>query len=312
MNPPQYEWNGIFRFTKEEEGLIERINGFLTRSLSPRWIYYGLFDIPDAKKQRVLNKILNKARKDRRQLINRDLVTDDTRTPTIWQANKNLSEFIAELTYMRDFWQDQPTYIEVWMEDQASLEAVKKSPDHILQRYRINARYCKGFNSIGAMWVAYNFFKEIDKPIKILYYGDMNPSGWAIPLIIVRQFEEMGLDITLERLALNADQLEKYRLPHFTKISGDPRRKEFNETFGFEGWEAEPLQPYVDEKTGKTKMGKKHLNIDLEKIPVETFESLLEEDIKGHLDLDAFDESREKERMEDERLNMLKEEDAGR
>jgi len=312
MNPPQYEWNGIFSFSEEEMELIKQINGFLTRPLSPRWIYYGIFDIPDAKKQRVLNKVLNKARKDRRQLINRDLVTDDTRTPTIWQANKNLSEFIAELTYMRDFWQDQPEYVEVWMEDQASLEAVKKSPDHILQRYRINARYCKGFNSIGAMWVAYNFFKEISTPIKILYYGDLNPSGWAIPIIIVRQFEEMGLDITLERLALNADQLEKYHLPSFTKISGDPRRREFNETFGFEEWEAKPLQPYVDEKTGKTKLGKKHLNVDLEKIPVETFESLLEEDIKQHLDLGAFDESREKERVEDERLNMLKEEEVER
>jgi len=309
MKPPQYEWNGIFKFSEEEEELIERINAFLTRPLSPRWIYYGLFDIPDAKKQRMLNKVLNNARKDIRQLINRDMVADDTRTPTIWSANRNLTEFIAELTYFRDIWQDQPEYIEVWMEDQASLEAVKRSPDRIIQRYRINARYCKGFNSIGAMWSAYKFFGEINKPIKILYYGDLNPSGWAIPIIIVRQFEEMELDITLNRIALNADQLEKYRLPAFTKISGDPRRKEFNETFGFEEWEAEPLQPYIDEKTGNTKHGKKHLNIDLEKIPVETFESLLEEDIREHIDLDVFDKSREKEREEDERLNRLKEEE---
>ena len=309
MKAPQYEWNGIFRFSEAEKELIGRINRFLTRPLSPRWIYYGLYDIPDAKKQRELNKVLSKARKDQRQPINRDLITDDTRTPTIWPANKNLSEFIAELTYFRDIWQDQPEYIEIWMEDQASLEAVKKSPNHILQHYCINARYCKGFNSIGAMWVAYKFFEEIGKPIKILYYGDLNPSGWAIPIIIVRQFKEMGLDISLKRQALNLDQLEKYNLQAFTKISGDPRRKEFNETFGFDEWEAEPLQPYVDEKTGKTKQGKEHLNIDLEKIPVETFESFLEEDIKEHLDLDAFNESIKIEREEDERLNRLKEEE---
>jgi len=306
MNPPQYEWNGIFRFTEEEKELIGRINSFLTRPLSPRWIYYGLFDIPDAKQQKKLNNILNKARKDERQLINRDLVTDDTRSPTIWSSHLNLAEFVLELRYFRDIWQNQPRYMEIWMEDQASLEAVIKSPRHLLQKYRFNVRYCKGFNSIGAMWNAFKFFEEIDKPATILYYGDLNPSGWAIPIIIVRQFKEMGLDISLERLALNPDQLKEYNISSYTKISGDPRRKEFNKTFGFEQWEAEPLQPYMDEKTGKVKQGKKHLNIDLEKMPIDDLETLLEKNIVEHLDMDAFEESLEIEREEDERLDQIK------
>jgi len=309
MNPPQYEWDGVFKFRKEEKELIVRINGFLTRPLSPRWIYYGLFDIPDAKQQRKLNSILNKARKDKRQLINRDLVTDDTRSPTIWASNLNFAEFILELRYFRDIWQNQPRYMEIWMEDQASLEAVIKSPRKLLQKYRFNARYCKGFNSLGAMWNAFKFFEEINKPITILYYGDLNPSGWAIPIIIVRQFKEMGLDIALERLALNTDQLNEYNIPIYTKISGDPRRKEFNETFGFEEWEVEPLQPYIDEKTGKTKQGKRHLNIDVEKIPIDDFETLIEKNIVEYLDRDAFEESLEIEQEEDEKLNRIKEEE---
>lgn len=305
MNPPKYKWEDEFEYTDRENELIKKINKFLSRPLSPRWIYYGLYDVPDAKQQRELNNILNKARKDKRQLIKRDMVTDDTRSPTIWRSNKNLKEFLSKLSYYRDVWQDQPTYIEVWMEDQASLESIIKSPDKILQKYFINARYCKGFNSIGAMWQSYKFFSEINKPIKILYYGDLNPSGWAIPLIIVRQFEEMGLNIKLLRRALNPKQLPKYRIPEFSKVSGDPRRKEFNETFGYSHWEEKSEQTYQDERTGKKKKGKEHLNIDLEKIPVKRFETLLKNDIKRHMDLDAFDATKEKESEEDDKLYDL-------
>lgn len=306
MNKPKFPWEKEYKFSDVEKNLIERINSFLDRPLSPRWIYYGLYDVPDAKLQRELNHVLNKARKDRRQYIKRDLVTDDTRNPTIWRSNKNLKEFIEKLTYYRDIWQNQPEYIEVWMEDQASLEAVLKSPNKILQGYSINCRYCKGFNSIGAMWESYKTFNKISKPIKVLYYGDLNPSGWAIPIVIVRQFKEMGLDIELIRCALNPEQLDKYNIQAFTKVSGDPRRKEFNQIFGFSHWEDKPYQMYRDEKTGKMKKGKRHLNIDLEKIPPKDFEDILKRDIKNHLDMDAWLESKEKEDEEDELLTQFK------
>lgn len=308
MNPPQFEWEDEFNYNEKELELIERINAFLSRPLSPRWIYYGIFDVPNAKQQRLLNRVLNKARKDRRQLIDRDLVTDDTRSPTIWTSNRNLNEFMLELKYYRDVWQNQSNYIEIWMEDQASLEAVIKSPRRLLQRYRVNSRYCKGFNSIGAMWDSFKFFVELEKPIIILYYGDLNPSGWAIPIVIVRQFEEMGLDITLKRLALNPSQLKKYNIPLFAKISADPRRKEFNEIFGFQKLEEEEEQPYKDERTGKIKYGKRHLNIDLEKIPIDEFENIVEKDIMVNIDLDAFNECIEKEKEEDKKLDSIKDE----
>lgn len=291
MKPPKYPWNVEYNYKPEELELIERINAVLTRPLSPRWIYYGIFDIPDAKQQKLLSTVLGKARKDSRQLIKRDMVTDDTRNPTIWKKADDIWTFLKELHYMRDYWQGQPVYHEVWMEDQASLESVKRSPKKILQKYRMNARYCKGFNSIGAMWQAYKGddfdkgFKDINKPIKILYYGDLNPSGWAIPEIIVRQFEEMGLDIELKRMALNPEQLKELDIPTFTKISGDPRRKEFNSIFGYDDWESEPEQSYKDPVTGKIKKGKKHLNIDLEKIPPDVFENMLDKDIKESIDM---------------------------
>ncbi len=84
--PPKHPWEGTFKFSDEELDLVDRINKFLTRPLSPRWIYYGLFDVPDAKQQRMLTTLLKKARLDSRQLIRRDMVTDDTRTPTIWKS----------------------------------------------------------------------------------------------------------------------------------------------------------------------------------------------------------------------------------
>ena len=306
MKPPKFPWNGKFSFTDDEIALIDRINNSLTRPLSPRWIYYNLFDTPDAKQQRFLNHVLKKARLDNRQYISRDNVTDDTRTPIIWNVSENLYNFIADLNYTRDIWQSQPRYYEVWVEDQASLQAVIKSPRKIIQEYRINARYCKGFNSIGAMHESYKFFNEIDKPITILYYGDLNPSGWAIPVIIVRQFEEMGLEIELKRMALNIPQLKKYDIPAYTKISADPRRKEFNQIFGYDEWESQPKQPYKDESTGKIKHGKKHLNIDLEKIPIEDFENMLLRDLNIHINKNEFEKELALENEESIKLDEIK------
>jgi len=306
MNEPRYKWNDEFKFSAEEMDMIEKINKFLTRPLSPRWIYYGLFDTPDAKQQRFLIQVLNKARKDRRELIKRDLVTDDTRKPIKWQCNDSLNDFIQGLNYTRNIWVDQPIYIEVWMEDEASLQAIRRSPKEILQEYMTNARYCKGFNSIGAMWQSYKEFKKLNKPILILYYGDLNPSGWAIPVVIVRQFQEMGLDIELKRRALNPNQLADLDIPEYTKFSADPRRKEFNQIFGYEHFEEAGETQFRDERTGKTKNGKEHLNIDLEKIPIEDFEEILIQDIADHIDMDANEISNDLERDEHMELRRIK------
>jgi hypothetical protein len=300
----RYPWEKEYKFSDEDMEMIDRINAFLTQPRSPRWIYYAVFDAPDAKKQRYLSeRILNRARKDRRELISRDMVTDDTRSPTIWRTNEDLEEFVRELEYTRDVWQNQPEYLEVWMEDQASLNSVKLSPRRILQKWRMNARFCKGFNSVSAMWNAYKYFKSFEKPVRILYYGDLNPSGWAVPIIVVRQFKELGLDIALERLTLNPPQLDEFDIEAFTKISADPRRPEFNRTFGYDAWENEPDQEYRDENTGKIKLGKRHLNIDMEKIPPDAFEDMLDRDIMEWIDYGAFcdtalEEDRERERLQ--------------
>jgi len=312
MKKPKWEWNAEFKYNEREKELLEKIKKFLDRPLSPRWIYYGLFDEPNAKNQRELNNILNKARKDKREILNRNLIVDDTRTPTIWQSYEDTTEFFNAVkdNYTKNIWNNQPNYTEIWIEDQASAEAIKRSPRHILQHYRVNVRATKGFNSLGAIWEAYKYLKEIEKPIVILYFGDLNPSGWAIPIILVRQFQELGLDIELKRIGLNPEQLKEYNLPTFTKISGDPRRKEFNNIFGYENWEQEPEQEYKDEKTGKIKTGKKHLNIDLEKIPVKQFEDLLEKAIKNNLDLGKFEETLEQEEKEiEEVINKMEGED---
>lgn len=310
MQKPKWAWNYVFKYNEKEKGLIKKIKKFLDRPLSPRWIYYGLFEEPDKKKQNFLSDVLNKARKDKRQILDRDLIVDDTRTPTIWESYDNTADFFDAVKnqYVKNIWNKQPKYIEVWIEDEASAKATIRSPKQILQQYRINVRATKGFNSLGAEWEAYKYLKKIDKPILILYFGDLNPSGWANPIILVRQFGELGLDIDLKRIALNPKQLKKYKIPEYTKISADPRRKEFNEIFEYEKWEAESLQKYdieYDKKTGKEKSckwGKKHLNIDLEKIPIEKFEDLMEDAIKKYLDLEKFDEVIKEEEIEREEV----------
>uniref|UniRef100_A0A7V4G6B6 Uncharacterized protein n=1 Tax=Desulfobacca acetoxidans TaxID=60893 RepID=A0A7V4G6B6_9BACT len=126
--------------------------------------------------------------------------------------------------------------------------------------------------------------KRGQKPV-ILYFGDMDPSGWQM-LEAIKQTLEDDMDlwgVEYQRVALTPEQIMSYELPHdpqAVKIT-DRRYRHYVERFGDLAVELDALHPQV-----------------LRQLAVEAIES--------HFDMDLFREQVAVEQLEQERLASIK------
>lgn len=120
-------------------------------------------------------------------MVDWNVFEDRGRVPIIAYYEKSVKD---ALEYTRDCYRldrqkDQPTHIEVWTEKDAISGLLRKVTDKLTIRLVVN----KGYSSSTAMYGAYNRFCEaieLGKQVKILYFGDHDPSG----LDMIRDIEE--------------------------------------------------------------------------------------------------------------------------
>jgi len=150
-----------------------------------------------------------------------------------------------ERWYGISHWDDQPYYLEAWVEKEALADVVQRPAS----RWDVTSFACKGYPSLSAMYEAANRIKRHEaegrKPV-ILYLGDHDPSGIDMTSNIQNQLDTFRCNATVRRLALNMDQIELYDPPPSPVKPGDSRTKEYVEQFGTEEcWELDALEPAV-------------------------------------------------------------------
>jgi hypothetical protein len=187
--------------------------------------------------------------------------------------------------YERCYVQDQERYVELWTEKDALSQVFEK----VAYPYCIRAVTCRGYQSItfldGFRQRARSAQSRGQIPV-ILYFGDMDPSGYQMLEAIKQTLEdEMDLwGVEYDRVALTPDQIMDYELPHdpqAVKIT-DKRYRKYVQRFGDLAVELDALHPQV-----------------LRELAVDAIES--------HFDMDLFREQMEVEQLEQERLASLKE-----
>ena len=78
-----------------------------------------------------------------------------------------------------------------------------------------------------------SFFEGIDKPITVFYLGDHDPSGHVIEEDIHYRVETAsGCKFSMERLAIHAGDIKKFRLPPQRIKTPDSRAAGFRRRFG--------------------------------------------------------------------------------
>lgn len=114
--------------------------------------------------------------------------------------------------YTLNPWENQPNYVEVWIEKVAQQGNFEK----LVDKYSMGLAPCKGHPSLTYLNDSVPRFNSAiqrgQKPI-ILYFGDFDPRGLHIPVKLCQDIEKRmrmrgtSGEVELKRIALNEDQV---------------------------------------------------------------------------------------------------------
>jgi hypothetical protein len=252
------------RFGPDNKKLIDSANEIIKDyraqgfSLTLRQLYYqfvsrALIENTEASYKRVGN-IINDARLA--GMIDWEAIEDRTRNLedlTHWDSPAQLIES-SLYNFRLDRWKTQPLRVEVWVEKEALSDVIKRA----CEPFDVPYICCRGYMSQSEMWVASerigDAFRDREQPTVILHLGDHDPSGMDMS----RDIEErlilfLGNDFDLEeesplqfeRIALNIDQVQRYKPPPNPAKVEDSRFESYVEKFGKKSWELDALNPSV-------------------------------------------------------------------
>ncbi len=145
--------------------------------MTVRQVYYQLVSRQVLENNRgryqALSNALVNARKE--GLIPWDWIEDRLRRPRHVQMWDGLSDFAETMksAYRRDVWNNQPAYVEVWLEK----DALSGIFEDVLEEYGVTLNVGRGFDGWDSIRNAALRFIECQKPVSILYFGDFDPSG---------------------------------------------------------------------------------------------------------------------------------------
>jgi hypothetical protein len=243
------------RFNSSSEKLLTIINAIVTEyreagyTLTVRQMYYQLV---------ARDKIANNIREyDRIQslindarlagLIDWSAFEDRTRsfiTRSRWRDGKHILQSAASSFHM-DLWKTQKTRVFVLVEK----EALSGVLEPVCEEYDIPLLAARGYPSASVLhaFAIGDLVEciEAGQEVLILHLGDHDPSG----IDMTRDLEDRltlflgGGNLCLRRIALNMDQVEKYRPPENPAKTTDCRFESYRKKFGNMSWELDALKP---------------------------------------------------------------------
>jgi hypothetical protein len=213
-------------------------------ALTLRQLYYQFVArdlLPNSDKSYdMLGSVINDARLA--GLIDWNAIEDrgrNLRSHSTWDDPADLIATAAQ-AFAIDRWADQDNYVEVWVEKQALEAVVGQACDP----WQVPYFACKGYTSQSEMWRAAQRFEEhYNQAGVIIHLGDHDPSGIDMTRDIVDRLNScFRVEVEVERIALNMDQIKKYKPPNPAKLS-DSRARGYIDAFGKSSWELDALNP---------------------------------------------------------------------
>jgi hypothetical protein len=115
-------------------------------------------------------------------------IEDRLRRPrrvAMWEDVSDFADTVVR-AWRRNVWATQPTYLHVWLEK----DALSGMFEDELSGYGVTLNVGRGYDSWSSIYEAAMSFQKMEKPIRILYFGDFDPSGQHMPVSLE---ERLGL-----------------------------------------------------------------------------------------------------------------------
>ena len=220
-----------------------------------------------------LGDIINKARMSGR--LDWDFIVDRTRNVRSLAHWSDPAELVdtAARQFRTDRWSSQPARVEVWIEKDALVGVLEQ----VCPAEDVPYFSCRGYTSSTEVWGAGRRLGEHignGQRVEVIHLGDHDPSGIDMTRDIedrLRNFiatdwhyeGDHGLPetttlgdlyrslddhvggpfLTINRIALNWDQVEEYDPPPNPAKLTDSRSGRYVERFGDDSWELDALEP---------------------------------------------------------------------
>lgn len=275
------------RFSEASLSVIESANDIIVEyramgfTLTLRQLYYQFVsrDLIANKQSEYkrIGSIINDGRLA--GLIDWSAIEDRTRnveTTSTWESPDQIVEAVAD-QYRQDLWASQTSRPEVWIEKEALIGVIEP----VCRRFGVPYFACRGYSSQSEQYAAGKRFKRYLAsgltPV-VLHLGDHDPSGLDMTRDNTDRLAMFaGTDVTVVRLALNWDQIERYSPPPNPAKDTDARFERYRDEFGNESWELDALDP-------------------------RTIEALISDEIEGLIDREEWEEA---ERAQEEAKDLL-------
>lgn len=183
-------------------------------------------------------------------LIPWDYIVDEARraerTPS-WNNPSGMFDACVN-QYRKDYWTEQPEWIEVWSEK----GTVRGTLAAVLDEYGVTFRVMRGYGSATALHDIAEMARTSDKTLSVIYVGDCDPSGMHMSDIdLPDRLDRYGasvVDIEIVRVAItNEDTTEHAAVPWFPAAdkTADQRHRWYVENYGTRCWELDALSPVI-------------------------------------------------------------------
>lgn len=179
-------------------------------------------------------------------LIDWDAIVDRTRNYQAFRHYEDPSHCLrsAARNYLLNVRDDQPQYVEVWVEKDALIGVIESACDPLDVGYFS----CRGYVSQSEMWgAAQRLMRQEDtgKETFIIHLGDHDPSGIQMTEDIQNRLDMFHSSVEVERIALNMNQVKQYGPPPNPAKTTDSRYAQYRAVHGDESWELDALEPQV-------------------------------------------------------------------
>jgi len=271
-----------WRFKEPALELIREADGILMgyrqqgyqvtlRQLYYRLVSKNLIENNDRSYER-LRKTMTKARYA--GLIDWGVFVDRARQSYKAESYDDVKDYLdnVAIDYRLDRWEGQEYYVEVVTEKDALTSVLGPLANKWDVCWNVN----RGYGSTTRYYQMAQRLMSHKSPM-ILYFGDHDPSGKHMMRDTEKRLKEFGCNVEIDVIALTMDQVKKYKpLPNNVKLS-DKRSGEYIRKYGRSCWEVDALEPPV-------------------------LKEVFEEGIKKYLDVELFEEVKQREEDDMEAL----------
>ena len=175
-------------------------------------------------------------------LIDWKAITDRTRflrKLAHWSSPAEIIRSCAD-QYRENKWNDQPCYVEVWIEKDALVGVIEPACEDL----DVPCFSCRGYVSQSAMFEGAGRQRRGGRNV-ILHLGDHDPSGVDMTRDIQDRLD-MFLGqrrVAVKRIALSMQQIQTINPPPNPTKATDSRSSEYVSMYGHQCWELDALDP---------------------------------------------------------------------